>query len=252
MSFMDGNLLGRFVVWRERWNYCRSTHLNFHRSGSNCCVSICGNNFVNNFFHILPKTCSPITTVKYPVPNTEIYVSPSDYGGLNEKEMLKYKAVVFAFQGPLTFLSVVTFRTDLENKILLHLDRFHTSELQTYTNSAFEDYEKEGTEDDEDVEKGEIPYSETSVHKSKLTIILDLSQTLYIDLCGLETLQKTYVELKQQNINLVLAACSTSVLSTLERADFFNTTMSKSECFPSLHDAVVGHRQICVINSPTP
>lgn len=197
--------------------------------------------------------------MKCPVPNSEIYVSPSDYNGLNEKEMLKYKAVVFAFQGPLCFLSVGTFRTDLENKILLHLDRFHTSELQTYTNNAFEECEKEGPEDDEDeddnndniedMEKGDGRYSVPTVHKSKLTIILDMSQMLYIDLSGLETLQKTYGELKQQNISLVLAACTTSVLSTLERANFFTDTMSKSECFPTLHDAVVGHRQICVFNT---
>lgn len=177
--------------------------------------------------------------------NSEIYLSHDDYHTLDKSGLTQNRVAVFSFHGPLTFLSVGVFRMDLESKILSQISHFRTLEM-SYDAGSSSCSSGDGPLSSSSAEQFAKDVALELTHSPRVqhcwVIVLDMSQILYIDLSGLEVLQKIYWELLHQNIQLVLAAPTISVLSTLERANFFNTHVKKHDIFVTIHDAVVKHQ----------
>ena len=145
--------------------------------------------------------------IKYPIPNTELYVSAKQYKDLDQQTLTDSNIQVIAFHGPLTFLSVITFDNVLRQKLKIKWNKL---------------------------------LSEIGIEKVKQTLILDMSMMLHVDITGIDKLQEWISNAKNMyNMDVTLASCTVSVLATLERAKFFEKHLPKSKVFLSVHDAVV-------------
>lgn len=194
---------------------------------------------------------------------SELYVSPEVYTGLNEIEASK--TFVFNFQGPLTFLSAATFKTDVYNKILKPLEMLHAERArkdpnnnnnQTNDNDVSKldsiqvvghdnlSFEKETEYELNNMENATKTELETKVFVWHNALILDMSQIIHIDVTGIEMLEELQSDLQNLHCKLLLASCSISVLSTLERAQFIQSKVAKTECFLSVHDAVIASKEM--------
>lgn len=193
-------------------------------------------------------------------------MSPDVYTGLNvDAETDKVLPMVFCFQGPLTFLSAVTFKSDVYNKILKPLEvlQFEKTKQDPNNNSnqTVDDVSKlDGVQIDghdnmsydraDEVELKNCKAKTDSLEKEATlwsnALILDMSQIIHIDVTGIEMIEELQSDLKNYQCKLLLASCSISVLSTLERAKIIPEKVAKTECFLSVHDAVIASKSMLV------
>lgn len=206
---------------------------------------------------------SPTSSIKISYEKSEIYLSPDVYTGLNsDAETDKLSPLVFCFQGPLTFLSAATFKTDVNNKILKPLEALHFEKTKQDPNNnssnqtpddvlKFDGIQIDGHDNlayerTDDIElkncKTKVDSLEKQVELWNDALILDMSQIIHIDVTGIEMIEELQNDLKGFQCKLLLASCSISVLSTLERAKIIPEKIAKSECFLSVHDAVIASK----------
>ncbi|XP_009203263.3 testis anion transporter 1 isoform X3 [Papio anubis] len=84
-----------------------------------------------------------------------------------------------------------------------------------------------------------IPYSDASLLPSVHTIILDFSMVHYVDSQGLVVLRQICNAFRNANILILIAGCHSSIVRAFERNDFFDTGITKTQLFLSVHDAVL-------------
>lgn len=217
---------------------------------------------------ILLRAAIPTSSIKIPFEKSELYLSPEVYTGLNKIEA--NKTFVFNFQGPLTFLSAATFKTDVYKKILQPLEELHAErvnqdpnnnnnndnqivdndilkldgiQVDGHDNLSFEKGDEYELKSPEDKPKAESTEKIFVWHNA---LILDMSQIIHIDVTGIEMLEELQSDLQKLHCKLLLASCSISVLSTLERANFIQSKVAKTECFLSVHDAVIASKAMLI------
>ncbi|XP_076023234.1 solute carrier family 26 member 6-like [Genypterus blacodes] len=71
------------------------------------------------------------------------------------------------------------------------------------------------------------------------SIILDLSTTSFVDTVTVKTLKNIFRDFKEIGVDIYLAHCQANVMLQLERADFFSGSITKSQAFVTIHDAVL-------------
>nr|XP_020024500.1 LOW QUALITY PROTEIN: testis anion transporter 1 [Castor canadensis] len=84
-----------------------------------------------------------------------------------------------------------------------------------------------------------IPYSEPPLQPSTHTIILDFSMVNYVDSQALVVLRQMCNSFHNANILVIISGCHSSVVRAFEKNDFFDSGITKSQLFLSLHDAVL-------------
>ncbi|XP_058479560.1 prestin [Solea solea] len=96
---------------------------------------------------------------------------------------------------------------------------------------------KECTDEHNQSESEDVVFlkSPATVH----TIILDWTHVNFIDSVGAKAIKQVIKEYSAVNVQVVIAACSRSLLAELERLEFFTGVMSTCMVFPTVHDAAL-------------
>lgn len=183
---------------------------------------------------------SPTSSIKYPLSKSELYFPPEVFAGLSAHSLQKYRLAVFSFNGPLTFLSAATFRSDIRRQILNDIAQMSETQIEPVITILESDANNNNTALTATTTVIQKPTRRGAIGKQSVlqTLILDMSQINYIDVTGIEMLTDLKDELMEQHVRLFLACPSISVLSTLERAQFFTKCIPKEHCFLSIIDAV--------------
>ncbi|XP_057219123.1 solute carrier family 26 member 6 [Triplophysa rosa] len=78
-----------------------------------------------------------------------------------------------------------------------------------------------------------------SENAEKHSIILDFTAVSFIDTVTLNTLTNIFRDFAEVDVTVYLAGCQVCVAEQLERGGFFSGSVTKSQLFPSIHDAVL-------------
>uniref|UniRef100_A0AAQ6IMG4 STAS domain-containing protein n=1 Tax=Anabas testudineus TaxID=64144 RepID=A0AAQ6IMG4_ANATE len=70
------------------------------------------------------------------------------------------------------------------------------------------------------------------------SIILDLSTANFIDTVAIKTLKNIFKDFSEIDVNIYVAGCQASVVEQLDLGDFFSQSVTKTQLFASVHDAV--------------
>ncbi|NWV27321.1 S26A6 protein, partial [Origma solitaria] len=70
-------------------------------------------------------------------------------------------------------------------------------------------------------------------------IILDFSPVSFVDTVSIKILKNIFRDFREIEVDVFIASCPVSVLTQLERGNFFSSAITKHSFFPSVHDAVV-------------
>ncbi|NXC97196.1 S26A6 protein, partial [Certhia familiaris] len=70
-------------------------------------------------------------------------------------------------------------------------------------------------------------------------VILDFSPVSFVDTVSIKILKNIFRDFHEIEVDVFIASCPVSVLTQLERGNFFSSTITKHSFFPSVHDAVV-------------
>ncbi|XP_072276672.1 solute carrier family 26 member 6-like [Pyxicephalus adspersus] len=70
------------------------------------------------------------------------------------------------------------------------------------------------------------------------SLILDLSTVSFVDTVSLKMLKNIFRDFNEIDVNVYLVGCHENVLEQLEVGSFYSKTITKSQLFPSIHDAV--------------
>ncbi|XP_072276671.1 solute carrier family 26 member 6-like [Pyxicephalus adspersus] len=86
------------------------------------------------------------------------------------------------------------------------------------------------------------------------SLILDFSAVNFVDTVCVKVLRKIFKNFSEIEVDVYLAGCSVTVITGLEEGNLFNEKITKSQVFPSIHDAVtfltmdLDHISICGAN----
>uniref|UniRef100_A0A8C5TMQ1 Solute carrier family 26 member 6 n=1 Tax=Malurus cyaneus samueli TaxID=2593467 RepID=A0A8C5TMQ1_9PASS len=87
--------------------------------------------------------------------------------------------------------------------------------------------------------------SESTLHSLGLpqpgfhAVILDFSPVSFVDTVSIKILKNIFRDFREIEVDVFIASCPVSVLTQLERGNFFSSDITKYSFFPSVHDAVV-------------
>uniref|UniRef100_A0A8C6VCL3 Solute carrier family 26 member 6 n=1 Tax=Naja naja TaxID=35670 RepID=A0A8C6VCL3_NAJNA len=70
------------------------------------------------------------------------------------------------------------------------------------------------------------------------SLILDFSSVTFVDTVSVKTLKNIFKDFQEIEVDVFLAGCHGTVITQLERGNFFNETITKSHLFASVHDAI--------------
>ncbi|KAK9406167.1 cadherin EGF LAG seven-pass G-type receptor 3-like [Crotalus adamanteus] len=70
------------------------------------------------------------------------------------------------------------------------------------------------------------------------SIILDFSSVTFVDTVSIKTLKNIFKDFQEIQVDVFLAGCHGTVITQLERGNFFNETITKNHLFASVHDAI--------------
>ncbi|NXT67980.1 S26A6 protein, partial [Chaetops frenatus] len=70
-------------------------------------------------------------------------------------------------------------------------------------------------------------------------LILDFSPISFVDTVSIKILKNIFRDFHEIEVDVFIASCPVSVLTQLERGNFFSSAITKYSFFPSVHDAVV-------------
>ncbi|XP_060622147.2 solute carrier family 26 member 6 isoform X1 [Anolis sagrei] len=70
------------------------------------------------------------------------------------------------------------------------------------------------------------------------SIILDFSPVNFVDTVSIKTLKNIFKDFQEIEVNVFVVGCSASVISQLEKGNFFSQNITKHHLFASLHHAV--------------
>ncbi|XP_069792756.1 solute carrier family 26 member 6 [Narcine bancroftii] len=86
--------------------------------------------------------------------------------------------------------------------------------------------------EDQDLEALGLPKPE--VH----SIILDLTPVNFVDSVCIKIMRNIFRDFKDIEVDIYLAGCHWAIVQQFEQGDFFGKNISKSQLFPTVHDAV--------------
>ncbi|XP_073501000.1 solute carrier family 26 member 6-like [Phyllobates terribilis] len=82
------------------------------------------------------------------------------------------------------------------------------------------------------------------------SLILDFSSVNFVDTVCVSVLRKIFKNFAEIEVDVYLAGCNATVIKGLEDGNLFNENFTKSQIFPSIHDAVtyltMDHEQISI------
>ncbi|NWX21090.1 S26A6 protein, partial [Aegotheles bennettii] len=70
-------------------------------------------------------------------------------------------------------------------------------------------------------------------------VILDFSPVSFVDTVSIKILKNIFRDFNEIEVDVFIACCPVSVLTQMERGNFFSSAITKHSFFPSVHDAVV-------------
>jgi len=168
--------------------------------------------------------------------NSELYVNINQYREAVEIEGMK----IFNFSCALFFMNRHTFKESLYKKVLniSSYERRNANQFEWYLNILLKLWNWLKIVSCQILSNDIDIYIKDGIRgKSQInTIIIDCSSIFYIDSAGVETIIEVIKELKQIKINVVLASCHQSVISMLQKSNFF---FDKYSIYASVHDAVI-------------
>nr|XP_009686574.1 PREDICTED: cadherin EGF LAG seven-pass G-type receptor 3 [Struthio camelus australis] len=86
------------------------------------------------------------------------------------------------------------------------------------------------------------------------TVILDFSPVNFMDTVSIKILKNIFRDFREIEVDVFIAGCPASVITQLEKGNFFSQTITKHHFFTSVHDAVVhvtGQREEALVCSST-
>ncbi|XP_068762877.1 solute carrier family 26 member 6 isoform X1 [Struthio camelus] len=86
------------------------------------------------------------------------------------------------------------------------------------------------------------------------TVILDFSPVNFMDTVSIKILKNIFRDFREIEVDVFIAGCPASVITQLEKGNFFSQTITKHHFFASVHDAVVhvtGQREEALVCSST-
>ncbi|XP_056384100.1 solute carrier family 26 member 6-like [Hyla sarda] len=82
------------------------------------------------------------------------------------------------------------------------------------------------------------------------SLILDFSSMNFVDTVCVKALRKIFKNFAEIEVDVYLAGCNATVMTGLEVGNLFNENITKSQVFPSIHDAItyltMDHEQISI------
>lgn len=146
---------------------------------------------------------------------------------------------VFRFQAPLYYANKESFLKSLYNAVgvepFLELTKRRKAEKKA-KEMSLKQAKANGDRSNGEIAAG-LVQRELDFH----TIVLDCSAIPFIDSTGTATFQVLLKEYKEIGVSVLLANCSTTVIDTLQKAQFFgkNGTNMSSLLFHTVHSAVL-------------
>ncbi|KAM6468769.1 solute carrier family 26 member 6 isoform 2-T3 [Liasis olivaceus] len=70
------------------------------------------------------------------------------------------------------------------------------------------------------------------------SLILDFTSVTFVDTVSIKTFKNIFKDFQEIEVDVFLAGCHGSVITQLERGNFFNETITKNHLFASVHDAI--------------
>ncbi|XP_063147792.1 solute carrier family 26 member 6 [Candoia aspera] len=70
------------------------------------------------------------------------------------------------------------------------------------------------------------------------SFILDFTSVTFVDTVSIKTLKNIFKDFQEIEVDVFLAGCHGSVITQLERGNFFSETITKNHLFASVHDAI--------------
>ncbi|XP_069822876.1 solute carrier family 26 member 6-like isoform X2 [Dendropsophus ebraccatus] len=71
------------------------------------------------------------------------------------------------------------------------------------------------------------------------SLILDFSAVNFVDTVCVKVLKKIFKHFAEIEVDVYLAGCNATVMTGFEKGNLFNENITKSQIFPSIHDAVI-------------
>ena len=184
------------------------------------------------------------------LPGTEIYADVNLYPTAIQAAGIK----IFRWAGAIHFANGETFRHVIDSHLQATEDHPASATPKTATSSHPSAQEWEDDKDSckkygisKDVQSAEPLNSQTDASRASSPVshtpieylIFDCSAVAFVDLTGCNILRSLFHDLKRHHqIQLFMAACSSTLIGQLERCDFFQD-FPKDKLFPSVLDAVV-------------
>ncbi|XP_064488551.1 prestin-like [Ornithodoros turicata] len=195
-----------------------------------------------SLFVLIYQIRSPKTYLLGNIPNTDFYVPLNKYNMAVEIPGVK----VFHFGGPLHFANSSYFcsrlarTTHVNVRNVLKGKKARRDVIAAYNGTATPrgpSFTSFPVNHETSFEAG-ISVATVSPNNLPSYIILDFSRVAFVDGTSIMTLIQIVQEYQNISITIYMAACSSSVLSMLQRGGMFKTLPS-SNFFPSVHDAVM-------------
>ncbi|KAK5972664.1 sulfate transporter and sulfate transporter antisigma-factor antagonist [Trichostrongylus colubriformis] len=179
------------------------------------------------------------TLVRQQWPQWHILVNIPDTGEYRDVE--RYPQVnyiesvcVVRFDAPLLFTNVERFREMVEvvttnwNTVSCNAQLVPSEESllieEESTGSTITEASKERTRD-------------VTVHLPDKFLIVDCSGFVYVDMMGINCLKEVYIDSLEKSVRVLYAAAKAPLQKLLDLSDFYST-VSKTNFFPTIHDAV--------------
>ncbi|XP_051873599.1 solute carrier family 26 member 6 [Pristis pectinata] len=118
-------------------------------------------------------------------------------------------------------LAVISGNFDNDNSISLEMDSGHESPSKV--NKKPEEYNLES-----------LGLQKPEVH----SIILDLTPVNFVDSVCIKILKNIFRDFKEIEVDVYLAGCHWAIIQQFKQGDFFGKSISKSQLFTTVHDAV--------------
>ncbi|KAM9735427.1 sulfate anion transporter 1 isoform 1-T2 [Menidia menidia] len=184
---------------------------------------------------VIFKTQNPKVALLGRVSDTDLYEDLEEYTNLIPPPRVQ----IFRFQAPLYYANKESFLKSLYKAVgvepFLETTRRRKAEKRAREMSA-QNAKANGGKNNGDVFVGLVP-EELEFH----AIVLDCSAIPFIDSTGTATFKALVKEYREIGVSVLLAGCNTSIIDTLQKAQFFggNDKDRSSLLFHTVHAAVL-------------
>uniref|UniRef100_A0A8C5TMM8 Solute carrier family 26 member 6 n=1 Tax=Malurus cyaneus samueli TaxID=2593467 RepID=A0A8C5TMM8_9PASS len=199
---------------------------------------------------VIFRTQLPHYSILGRISNTDVYRDVAEYEMAQEVPGVK----IFRSSSTVYFANVELYAEALKKKSGIDVDRLIEKKKKALKKLKKQQKKLEKEKNAEDgpgvavvelsVGESSAP-SESTLHSLGLpqpgfhAVILDFSPVSFVDTVSIKILKNIFRDFREIEVDVFIASCPVSVLTQLERGNFFSSDITKYSFFPSVHDAVV-------------